>query len=479
MSRAGGKRDSEDPFNPFAPDAIDERNRRHSVRISSKQQLFSSQSIPKKRDLSSQSIPKKINPNAPQHSAWSRPAEGRKEISTAPTKTPKPKKAKKPIKGTTAKPKFIGNQEYFADSIVFEDSKPFMSTAGAKFFSVERENYQNPNCKGAMLTLTSDSIFMNESGTPLSHYEESEQREYVYQCLRRLTQHLPPQKYKVLSKNHSRIMVPAKNNYKTQITDEEKEGKDFSQTKFIPHGEHFNSINPAKKKVGTSEPLDIPKRTKSLKAAVIDTDGALLEELFKSQKFCLQYRKIITTNSVLQRFFENIHYWEVNDHKYLVAVHPNFETSQYTAVRTGMTFDNFGKRILSCTLGYGFLIPRFFRNPGGAKAIYSFIDSDEDTKLILENEFKKKLHAYIPYESYKHRKEKCKDFSASYCEQIYSSFYAAKTNRTTGKAEGFSKYFQKISSSERGALYKGDDFIQGYKIKKVSDDEIKVERLKV
>ena len=55
--------------------------------------------------------------------------------------------------------------------------------------------------------------------------------------------------------------------------------------------------------------LDVPKRTKCLKAAVIDTDGALLEELFKAQKFSLQYRKIITTNALLQRFFENIHYW--------------------------------------------------------------------------------------------------------------------------------------------------------------------------
>ena len=78
MSRTGGKRDSEDPFNPFAPDAIDERNRRHSS--------------------STHGIRKKVNANAPQHSAWSRPAEGRKEISTAPTKTPKSTKSKKPEK---------------------------------------------------------------------------------------------------------------------------------------------------------------------------------------------------------------------------------------------------------------------------------------------------------------------------------------------------------------------------------------------
>ena len=475
MSRPGGKRNGEEPPNPFASDAREARNRRHSQHIRAK--TINSQ-VGRKRNLSSQSIRKKVNPNAPQPRSWSRPAEGRKEIPQTPNNPPKPKKPKKPKKPEKPKRRFIGNQEYFADSIVFEDAKPFVSSSGAKFFSVDAENFNASNCKGAMLTLTSDSGFMNETGTRLSHYEKNEHREYVYQCLRRLNQHLPPQKYKILSKNHSKIMLPATNRYRTQITDEEKKGTDFSESKFNPNGEHFTNPTSSKMKMSNSEILNIPKRTKCLKAAVIDTDGALLEELFKSQKFCLQYRKIITTNSLLQRFFENIHHWGVDDHKYLVAIHPNFETSKYTGVKTGMSFDSFGKRLQSCVLGYGFLFPSYFRAENRIE-IHKFIDTDKDIQSILTSQLKSKMHAYIPYEFYKQRKEKCKGATTSYCEQVYSSFYAAKLNRKTGNTQGLSKHFQKISPSERAALYKGDDFIQCYKIKKISDDEIKVERLKV
>ena len=475
MSRPGGKRNGEEPFNPFARDASEVRNQRLSEHIRSK---TNSSQVGRKRNLSSPSIRKKVNPNAPQPRSWSRPAEGRKEIPQTPNHPPKPKKPKKPKNPEKSERRFIGNHEDFADSIVFEDAKPFVSNSGAKFFSVDAKNFNASNCKGAMLTLTSDSGFMNKSGTSLSHYEENEQREYVYQCLRRLTQHLPTQKYKILSKNHSKIMLPATNRYRTQITDEEKKGTDFSESKFIPNGEHFTIPAGNKRKISNSEILDIPKRTKCLKAAVIDTDGAVLEELFKSQKFCLQYRKIITTNSLLQRFFENIHHWGVDDHKYLVAIHPNFETSKYTGVKTGMSFDSFGKRLQSCVLGYGFLFPSYFRAEN-RKEIHEFIDADKDIQSILTNQLESKMHAYIPYEFYKKRKEKCKATTASYCEQVYSSFYAAKLNRKKGSSEGLSIHFQKISPSERAALYKGDDFIQCYKITKVSDDEIKVERLKV
>lgn len=472
MGRAGRERDTDTPFNPFARDAREVRNQRQSSRTSS---TTSQSGLGRKRDLSSPIFRKKSNRNAPQHRSWSRPAEGRKEIPTTPPKASKPKK---PKTLTTEKPKFIGNQEHFADSIVFEDSKPFSKPSGATFFSVDRHNFIQPNCKGAMLTLTSDSGFMNKSGTPLSHYEECKHREYVYQCLRRLTQHLPPQKYKILSKNHSRIMLPAKNRHQTQIKNEEKNGTDFSQSKFTPKDEHFTNPETKKRKISNSEILDIPKRTKCLKAAVIDTDGALLQELFKSQKFCLRYGNIITTNALLQRFFENIHYWGVDDHKYLVAIHPNFETSQYTGVKTGMSFDSFGKRLQSCVLGYGFLFPPYFRNENVIR-IYKFIDADKDIQSILTNQLESKMHAHIPYEFYKQRKEKCKATTTSYCELVYSSFYAAKLNRILKKEEGLTKLFKKISPSERAALYKGDDFIQCYKIKKISGDEIKVERLKV
>ena len=295
-------------------DAREVRNRRHSEHIRSK---TNSSQVGRKRNLSSPSIRKKVNPNAPQPRSWSRPAEGRKEIPQTPNHPPKPKKPKKPKnpeKSEKSERRFIGNHEDFADSIVFEDAAPFSTAhSGAKFFSVDAKGNFNagPAAKGAMLTLASGFRFSESNqARPFSPpMPENEGREYVHQCLRRLTQHLPTQKYKILSKNHSKIMLPATNRYRTQITDEEKKGTDFSESKFIPNGEHFTITAGNKMKISNSEILDIPKRTKCLKAAVIDTDGALLEELFKSQKFCLQYRKIITTNSLLQRFFENIHYW--------------------------------------------------------------------------------------------------------------------------------------------------------------------------
>lgn len=472
MGRAGGKRDNDAPFNPFTPTSREERNQRHSEHIRSK--MINSQ-VGRKRNLSSESIRKKVNPNAPPHRSWSRPAEGRKEIPTTPPKAPKPKKSEK---RTTTKTKFIGNQEYFADSIVFEDSKPFTSKFGAVFFDVNKKNYPSSNCEGAMITLSSDSIFLNKLGTPLSHDKENKQLEYVYQCLRRLEQHLPPLEYKILSKNHSKIMMSVKNKYHTQIRNKEKNGADFSQSKFIPKGKHFTNPLPKKTEIGNSEKLEIPKRTKCLKAAVIDTDGALLEELFKSHKFCLQYRKIITTNGLLQTFFQNVHHWEVNDHKYLVAIHPNFETSKYTGIKTGMQYSDFGNRLLSCVLGYGILFPPYFRSENRLE-LYKFIDADKDAQSQLTNQLKNKMHAYIPYDFYKQRREKCRGTVTTYCEQVYSSFYVSKTSRKTGsKSESF-RFCQKISPSERAALYKGDDYIQCYKITKVSDDEIKVERLKV
>ena len=96
---------------------------------------------------------------------------------------------------------------------------------------------------------------------------------------------------------------------------------------------------------------------------------------------------------------------------------------------------------------------------------------------MLTNELRGKMHAYIPYEFYKSKSPK--KISALYCERVYSSFYASKTERNKGKQHVKFSFCKKISPSERAALYKGDDFIQCYKITKVSDDEIKVEQLKV
>lgn len=463
MSRSGGKRNGEDPPNPFASDAREVRNQRHSEHIRSK--TINSQ-VGRKRNLSSQSIRKKANPNTPQHRSWSRPAEGRKEIPPTPAKIPKPKKPTKP------KWDFIGNQEYFGDSIVFEDAAPF--NTHNKFFSIDGGIFNaGPAAKGTMLTLASGS-FLNQTGTLLSTLPDNE-GEYVHQCLKRLAQHLPPQQYKILPKDHSKIMLSVVNNYRKQIADEEMEGKDFTQIEFTPKGSHFSEAKIKKRRIGigTSALLNVPKRTKCLKAAVIDTDGARLEELFKAQKFSLQYRKIITTNELLQRFFENIHYWEVNDHKYLIAIQPNFETSEYTGIQDDAEFGSFGKRILPCTLAYGYEIPPFFR----IKKINNFIDRNTEIQSMLTNELRGKMHAYIPYEFYKSKSRK--KISALYCERVYSSFYASKRERNKGKQHVKFSFCKEISPSERAALYKGDDFIQCYKITKVSDDEIKVEQLKV
>ena len=457
MSRPGGKRNGEEPFNPFARDAREVRNQRQSSRTSS---TTPQSGLGGKKNLSSPSIRKKANPNAPQHRSWSRPAEGRKEIPQTPNNPPKPKKPER---------RFIGNQEYFADSIIFEDSAPF--NTHKKFFSIKGVFNAGPDAKGTMLTLASGS-FLNQTGTLLSTLPDNE-GEYVHQCLKRLAQHLPSQQYKILPKDHSKIMLPVENDYRKQIIAEETGGKDFTHIEFAPKGSHFSIARVKRRRIGTAAILNVAKRTKCLKAAVIDTDGALLEELFKVQKFFLQYRKIITTNTLLQRFFENIHYWEVNDHKYLIAIQPNFETSEYTGIRDDAEFGSFGKRILSCTLAYGYEIPPFFR----INKINNFIDRNTEIQSMLTNELRGKMHAYIPYEFYKSKSHK--KISALYCERVYSSFYVSKRNRSNGKQKHKFSFCKEISPSERAALYKGDDFIQCYKIKKISDDEIKVERLKV
>ena len=315
MSRPGGKRNDEEPFNPFAEDASEVRNQRHSRRMS----LLTSQSgLGKKRNLSSPSIRKKVNPNAPQHRSWSRPAEGREEIPTTPAKTPKSKKKKWD---------FIGNQEHFGDTILFEDTNPFTSNP---FFCLKEDHGYGraPNCKPVVLTLTSGLSWLNKNQYPLSDVQDI-QAEFVLQCLRRVSKPLPPQEYNILPASHKAIMTRVTNNFAEQIEENEAYNSDFYQSEiFTQVGEHYEPKTCQVGKIGNREPLDIQKRTKCLQAAIIDTDGAPLDELFKSQNYLLQFRKIITGNSILQQFFENIHYWSVSDLKYLVAIHPNYETCE-------------------------------------------------------------------------------------------------------------------------------------------------------
>ena len=481
MDRAGGKRNGEDPPNPFLPDAREVRNQRYSGRTS----LTSSQSEPrKKRKFSLPSNRKKTNPNATQHRPISRPAEGRKEI----PQTPK--------KSTKKKWDFIGNQEHFGNTIVFEDTKPF--TSNSLFFGLKMNHGYGttPNCKPAVLTLTSELSWLNKNQNPLSDLENI-QAEFVLQCLRRVSKYLPPQEYNILPAAHKEIMTGATNMFTKQIEENEASNSDFYRSEiFTPEGEHYTGKTFLIKKIGNKEFLDIKKRTKWLQAAIIDTDGALLDELFKSQKYILQFRKIITGNGLLRDFFENIHYWSVSDVKYLVAIHANYETCKYGGLKNEVnivndelveetvdnTFKQFGPRLHPMTIGYGFHLPPFFRNnrfeEDQIARITRFLDDEEEIQSMVEKQLRSKMYARIQHEYYRERRDKCVSTTSTYCELVYSSFYASKTDRHLKTSKPI-KHFRKISTSERAALYKGDDFIQCYKITKLSNDEIKVERLKI
>ena len=304
---------------------------------------------------------------------------------------------------------------------------------------------------------------------------EGPEGEYIFQCLRRLSQHLPPQEYQILQKDNKTIMFGVKNMFKRSITKQESKGVDFSSTEFVPSGPHFKR---EKKKVGVElHNIDLVKRTVCFKAAVIDTDGAALQEFFKIHNYKLLYRNILTSNSLLQRFFQNIYYWRVDDYKFLVAVHPNYETSIYGGVKKGMVFEDFGKHLQPTTLGYGYAMPPFFRD--NRLGIREFIENIETFQVLLTNQFQDKMYGHVPHEVFNQHQEGHKQVDSSYCQFVLPGFYASKLDYEKGKYGNLSRIFEKISLKQRTELYKGDEFIQCYKIKKVSEDEITVEPLDI
>ena len=201
MSRPGGKRNGEDPPNPFASDARDVRNRRHSEHIRSK--TINNQ-VGRKRNLSSPSIRKKVNPNAPQHRSWSRPAEGRKEIPQTPNNPPKSEKSEK------SERRFIGNHEWMWNFIIWEDAKPFNDYAD--FFSMNNSFFSKCN-QGVDIKLNSQRRFENNSQEPIQEIRnKSEEGMFISECFRRVAKFIRPGpgNYKVMHKDRISSLVGRK-----------------------------------------------------------------------------------------------------------------------------------------------------------------------------------------------------------------------------------------------------------------------------
>ena len=233
---------------------------------------------------------------------------------------------------------------------------------------------------------------------------------------------------------------------------------------------------------GNKASINFVRRAKFLKGAVIDTDGASLGKLFFQKNNTLEYGKVkIDSNELLQKFLYNIHYWGVGDKKLLALIHPNYESSVFNGINVQTSFAEISHQVRPLTLVYGLAMPPFFRNVSDINAtpIEEYLDQDSTLVQALEKELVDNMYGAIQINQFLESYKGKYPILTTYAEHVYSSFYVAKLNREKGRDEGLSIHFQKIGPSERAALYKGDDFIQCYKITKVSDDEIKVERLKV
>ena len=201
MSRPGGKRNGEEPFNPLARDASEVRNQRLSEHIRSK---TNSSQVGRKRNLSSPSIRKKVNPNALQHRSWSRPAEGRKEIPQTPNNPPKSEKSEKSERG------FIGNHEWMWNFIIWEDAKPFNDYAD--FFSMNNSFFSKCN-QGVDIKLNSQRRFENNSQEPIQEIRnKSEEGMFISECFRRVAKFIRPGpgNYKVMHKDRISSLVGRK-----------------------------------------------------------------------------------------------------------------------------------------------------------------------------------------------------------------------------------------------------------------------------
>jgi hypothetical protein len=434
----------------------------------------------KKYNLSSTAgIRRKDSPNATQHRPWPKPKMGRDPL---PTRPPKPK------------PQVIGNHDWTSNYITFEDSKPFEEHA--EFFSIEHfQKYSN----GVDIVLNSQMAFENSNQVPLHEIKSvCENGMFIAECFRRIAKFIEsgPGKYKIFHKDRKHIFFASRNQSACGIHKLEQKNLTHYIDERLPdagEAEFANKVKLKKRKkktkIGNEEEPDPVTRTKFFKAAVIDSDGSLLDLLFSQKMNLLEYGKIISTNLLLQRFFTNIFYWEIGDKKILVLIHPNYESSIYKGIKAQARFDDISPHVRSCTLGYGLEIPPFFRrNPlenspsWSSPPIEEHFDMDPEFRLFLENKFQEKMYGTIHCE---HDLENYRGeipISTTYCEQVFSSFYISKNPRkstNTKKPKKIKDFFNPKSDEEREEFYNGDDFIQCYEIEKVSDHEIKVKQLKV
>ena len=466
MSRPGRKRNDEEPPNPFASDAREVRNQRHSRRPS----LTTSQI----------GIHKKENPNAPQRRSMSGPSEGRKEIPPTPPNSQR----------TEPQPQSIGNHEWMWNFIIWEDAKPFNDNAD--FFSMNNSLFNKCN-HGVDIKLNSQRRFENNSQEPIQEIRNrSEEGMFISECFRRVAKFIRPGpgNYKVMHKDRiNRLLGRKKNRVSKKILKKETENiTRYVNEKYTNHkGEVVDRVVFAQTKgtnaTGNTPSINFVRRAKFLRGAVIDTDGASLEKLFFQKNNTLEYGKVNTNNGLLQNFFYNIYYWGVGDKKLLALIHPNYESSVYNGIKVQTSFAEISHQVRPLALVYGLAMPPFFRKVSDINAvpIEECLDQDSTLGQALEKELVDNMHGAIQVNQFLESYKGKYPISTTYAEHVYSSFYVSKNERvSTGiKRKELGGFCILKSDKERENLYKGNDFIQCYEIEKISDYEIKVERLKV
>jgi hypothetical protein len=474
MGRAGGKRNGEDPPNPFLPDAREVRNQRQSRRTS----LRTPQSgLGQKKNLSQPSMRKKTNPNAPQHRPMSRPAEGRKEI---PIAQPGPQRPAPQSQG-------IGNHVWRWNFFSWEDAKPFNNFHD--FFSMSNRLFNKCN-RGIDIKLNSQMFFENSSQTPIHEIKNrSSEGLFISECLDRIARFIRPGPghYKVMHKDVLSNLVRVKTNpVSKRIAKMETENATcYVNERYTAHdGGVVDRVNFSPlmntNTIGNKARIDFVKRAKYFRGAVIDTDGASLEKLFFQKNYTLEHGKINTSNILLNNFFRNIPYWTVGDKKLLVIIHPNYEYSIFNGIKEQTSFSDIDYFIRQTSLVYGLAIPPFFRvhSKSYTKPIIDYMDQDSALRLALLKELSSKMHvSNLTNQIFNNYKGKY-PAATTYSDHVFTSFYISKNPRK-GKRKDLDKFCISKSDKERQELFNGNDFIQCYEIEKISDYEIKVEQLKV
>jgi len=382
----------------------------------------------------------------------------------------------------------IGNHDWRWNFITLEDAKPFNDEA--EFFSMSDPLFSKCSL-GIDIKLNSQMCFENNSQIPIQEIENrSETGMFISECFRRVAKFIRPGPgdYKLMHKDHlSKLVGYKSNNTSKEIKEEEKEDiMYYVNEKHTKNGEIVDRVSlvpaPTTKRVGNNEQINFEKRAKFFKAAVIDTDGASLEKMFSQKNNTLEFGKINTNNGLLQNFFSNIDYWGTDDKKLLVVIHPNYESSIFNGIMERPNFDEIAHHIHPLTLTYGLEMPPFFRRDDVTKflPIEDYLDQDPAIRRALERELANNIYATIQSNQFLETYRGEYPLSTTYAEHVYSSFYVSKNPRssTKRKRKVLEDFCIPKSDKERDDLYKGNDFIQCYEIEKISDYEIKVERLK-